>query len=297
MTDPYVIEWSESRDRLSVNAREDADWYAIAAGRLCRPADALRLDVGCGGAGMALALANVPPDTARVIGLDGNEEVLAGAQANVAGTRVELRPCDLERGPQAIREVVQDQADLIWASAVVHHVADQQATVDGLATLLAPGGRLALAEGGLANRHLPWDLGVGEPGLEVRLQAAQDQWFRRMRAEIPGQVPMPYGWTEALTRAGLSGVTTFTILVEKSVPLSNDERDHVLHVLESYVGRIRETGLLATDDLATWDELLDPVSPDWMGHRTDIFSLAAHSVHVGAADEDATLQVTIRRTS
>lgn len=275
MTDPYVIEWSETRDRLSANAREDADWYAIAAERLCRPTDELRLDIGCGGAGMALALANVPPDTARVIGLDGNAEVLEGAQANVAGTRVELEHCDLERGPQAIRDVVQDQADLIWASAVVHHVADQQATVDGLATLLAPGGRLALAEGGLPARHLPWDVGVGEPGLEVRLQAAQDQWFRRMRAEIPGQVPMPYGWTEALRRAGLSGVTTFTVLIE------NDERDHVLQGFESYVGRLRETDLLSADDLAAWDELLAPESPHWLGKRTDVFSLAARSVHVG----------------
>lgn len=297
MTDPYVIEWSETRDRLSANAREDADWYAIAAERLCRPTDELRLDIGCGGAGMALALANVPPDTARVIGLDGNAEVLEGAQANVAGTRVELEHCDLERGPAAVREVVPDQADLIWASAVVHHVADQQATVDGLAMLLAPGGRLALAEGGLATRHLPWDVGVGEPGLEIRLQAAQDQWFRRMRAEIPGQVPMPYGWTEALAKAGLNEVTTFTILVEKSVPLSNDERSHVLQGLESYVGRIRETGLLGADDLAAWDELLDPVSPHWLGGRTDIFSLAARSVHVGSVFEEATAQITIQRKS
>ncbi|MBM7790627.1 class I SAM-dependent methyltransferase [Tenggerimyces flavus] len=282
MTDPYVIEWSEARDRLNANAREDADWYAIVAERLCRPTDGLRLDIGCGGAGMARALADVPPDTARVIGLDGNAEILGGARKHVAGTRVELSQCDLERGPAAVRELVQDQADLIWASAVVHHVADQQATVDGLATLLAPGGRLALAEGGLATRHLPWDVGVGEPGLEVRLQAAQDQWFRRMRAELPGQVPMPYGWTEALTRAGLNEVTTFTILVEKSVPLSNDERYHVLRGLETYLSRIRETGLLGTDDLAAWDKLLDPESPHWLGNLTDVFSLAARSVHVGA---------------
>lgn len=277
MTDPYVIEWSESRDRLSANAREDADWYALAAERLCRPTDELRLDLGCGGAGMALALANVPPDTARVVGLDGDVEVLDGARKVVAGTRVELSQCDLERGPAAVREVVEDQADLVWASAVVHHVADQQATVDGLATLLKPGGRLALAEGGLAARHLPWDVGVGEPGLEVRLQAAQDRWFRRMRAEIPGQVPMPYGWTEALRRAGLSEVGTFTILVE------NDDLDHVLRGFESYVGRLRETDLLSTEDLAAWDELLDPESPHWLGHRNDVFSLAARSVHVGTA--------------
>lgn len=282
MTDPYVIEWSESRDRLSANAREDADWYAIAAERICRPTDRLRLDIGCGGAGMAVALANVPPDTARVIGLDGNAEVLAGARQNVARTRVELSQCDLERGPDAIRELVDDTADLIWASAVVHHVADQQATVDGLAGLLGPGGRLALAEGGLAARHLPWDVGVGQPGLEIRLQAAQDRWFRRMRAEIPGQVPMPYGWTEALRRAGLGEVTTFTVLVEKPVPLENT--GHVLHGLEGYVTRIRETGLLGADDLAAWDVLLDPESPHWLGNRADVFHLAARSVHVGTRE-------------
>lgn len=60
-----------------------------------------------------------------------------------------------------------------------------------LAGLLAPGGRPALAEGGLASRHLPWDLGFGEPGHELRLQLAEDRWFAVMRISLPDPRPCP----------------------------------------------------------------------------------------------------------
>ena len=139
-----------------------------------------------------------------VVAADGNAEVLAEAGRRLAGVpaRVELVVADLGDGVEPLR--AHGPADLVWASASVHHVGDQQAAVAALASLLGPGGRLALAEGGLPTRRLPWDVGVGEPGLEVRLEAAQDRWFARMRAALPGSVPMPYGWTEALRRAGLT---------------------------------------------------------------------------------------------
>jgi hypothetical protein len=69
------------------------------------------------------------------------------------------------------------------ASGVVHHLPDQQATLNDMVTRLAPEGRLVLGEGELGGRSLPWDLGVGEPGLELRLGAAQERWFAAMRRD------------------------------------------------------------------------------------------------------------------
>jgi SAM-dependent methyltransferase len=180
-----------------------------------------------------------------------------------------------------VRNVLDGPADLIWAAASVHHLGDQQAAVSALAGLLGPGGRLALAEGGLPARHLPWDVGVGEPGLELRLDLAQDRWFAQMRASLPGTVRMPYGWTEALRRAGLTEVRTRTAVLESSAPLGKEELDRVLDSLAHRVDRLRPTGLLDPADLTTWDTLLDPDSPSWLGRRTDLFWLVARSVHIG----------------
>jgi SAM-dependent methyltransferase len=289
-SDPYVIEWDEFRDRLAAAAREDADWYRQVAAGLARPQDRLALDIGCGGAGMSIALGQALPPGARVIGIDGNAEILASARQNVTNAgldedRVELRQFDLEAGPVALGEELGERADVVWASGVVHHVGDQQAVVDGLAGLLAPGGRLALAEGGLRSQYLPWDAGVGEPGLELRLIAAQDEWFARMRAELPGSIRMPYGWTTALSKAGLSQVTTVSILLEKPAPLSEADRKTFVSRLGMFAGRIRETGLLSADDVAAWERLLDETGPDWIGRRDDLFSLGVRSVHTGMLEK------------
>jgi hypothetical protein len=218
----------------------------------------------------------------------------------------------MDDGAEPLRSAIGAPADLIWASASVHHAADQQAAIDALASLLAPGGRLALAEGGLPSRNLPWDIGLGEPGLELRLDAAQDRWFKAMRASLPGSVPLPYGWIDALTRAGLIGVTTKSVLTEQPVPLSDEKRTQVIEQLRHRVARLTpSTGdehahghgtdpssptpahghghghvlpaelMLSAEDLEVWEQLLDPDSEHFLGRRTDLAALSVRSIHLG----------------
>ncbi|MBB5833335.1 methyltransferase [Kribbella italica] len=299
------IDWAAHAEHLRKTATDEAGWNALAATDLVRPTDRLIVDVGCGGGGMAMALATAVPE-ATVVALDADEEVLQQARKHTAGlVRCEL--VSMDDGPEPLRAAIataaaassaSPHADLIWASASVHHAADQQAAVAALASLLASGGRLALAEGGLPTRMLPWDLGLGEPGLELRLDAAQDRWFAAMREGIPGSVPMPYGWTDALQCAGLTAVTTRTVLTEKPVPLSDADRDQVIDQLRHRVARLdpaaseptghghghaSEEVFLSTTDLSVWHQLLDPDSPHFLGRRTDLASLSARSIHVGHA--------------
>jgi hypothetical protein len=163
----------------------------------------------------------------------------------------------------------------------VHHAGDQQGAVTGLAELLAPGGRLALAEGGLPAYYLPWDVGVGEPGLEHRLVAAGQRWFERMRAALPGQVRMPYGWPEAMRRAGLTEGRTRTFLTEVPAPLPAEAREVVVHALSAQVERLADTELLDESDRDAWRRLLDPDDADWVGGRDDTYVLRARSVYLG----------------
>jgi SAM-dependent methyltransferase len=297
------IDWSTQAARLRSAAADEAGWTESVAAGLVRPTDRLAVDVGCGGGGMAKALAAALPPGASVVAIDADPDVLAEARSHTGGAvRCEL--ASLDDGAEPLRAAIGAPADLIWASASVHHAGDQQAAIDALASLLAPGGRLALAEGGLPSRNLPWELGIGEPGLELRLDLAQDRWFAAMRQALPGSVPMPYGWTDALTRAGLTGVTTKTLLTERPVPLSDEDRDRVVTQFRTRVDRLRpsspgepahESGhgpghghtpvelALPAEDLAIWEQLLDPDSPHFLGHRTDLASLSARSIHVGHA--------------
>lgn len=284
--DPYTMDWAEAAARLARAATDERGWYEAVAGELVRARDRVAFDVGCGGAGMTVVLATVLPEDGRVVAADHSADVLDAARAVLAGAgglraSVDFVRVDLDRGVDELRAV--GPADLVWASASVHHAGDQQAAIDALAGLLAPGGRLALVEGGMKPHHLPWDLGIGEPGLEIRLELAQDRWFTRMRAGLPGSKPMPYGWTEALRRAGLREVTTRTWLLDRPVPLSDADRGRVVDSLTKRVERLDETGLLSDADLQTWADLLDPAAQTWLGHRDDLYSLEARSVQLGIA--------------
>ncbi|MCZ7418682.1 MULTISPECIES: class I SAM-dependent methyltransferase [unclassified Micromonospora] len=279
------IDWAAAAPHLVDAATADRAWYQAVARELVAPGDRLAVDVGCGGAGMALALAR-HMTCGQILAVDAEPAIVETARARIhrewadPRIRIEVKLVDID-DINVLQETAGGQADLVWASAMVHHLGDQQRAVDALAALLARGGRLALAEGGLPARHLPWDLGVGEPGLELRLHTAEDRWFARMRAALPGSRPMPYGWDEALRRAGLDSATTATTLCELSPPLAPPQRRAVVNGIASRIGRLRDTGLLTPGDLHTWDRLLDPEDPVWLGNRRDVFLLEARSVHVG----------------
>ncbi len=298
------IDWAAHAEHLRNNATTEAGWNEMVASGLVRPTDQLAVDIGCGGGGMAKALAAALPEGANVVAIDADAEVLEQARAHTAGAvRCEL--VSMDEGPEPLRAAIGAPADLIWASASVHHAADQQAAIDALVSLLAPGGRLALAEGGLPARSLPWELEIGEPGLELRLDLAQDKWFKAMREALPGSVPMPYGWTDALQRAGLTGVTTKSVLTEKPVPLSDEERDRVVEQFRHRIERLTpgapqghghgdghghghghghglpEELALPAEDLAVWKELLDQDSEHFLGRRTDLAALSVRSIHLG----------------
>jgi len=300
------IDWAAEAGRLRTTATDEAGWNAMVAEGLVRSTDRLAVDVGCGGGGMAKALAAALPDGGSVVAIDADPDVLQEARDHTAGTRVRCELASMDAGAEPLREAIGAPADLIWASASVHHAADQQAAINALASLLAPGGRLALAEGGLPARSLPWDLRVGEPGLELRLDVAQDRWFAAMRDALPGTVPMPYGWTDALQRAGLTEVTTRSVLTEKPVPLSDEDRDRLVTQSRLRIERLTPgagadgsghghghghghgDGLpdelaLPAADLAVWKELLDPDSPRYLGRRTDLAALSVRSIHLGQA--------------
>lgn len=278
--------------------RHEADWGAIGAlleneaemsrgvlegaaqwlAGLARPVRRV-LDLGSGPGVATGVLAAAFPD-AEVLAVDGSAPLLERAAARAArlglAERVAVALCDLPDGVDAL-----DAADLVWAARVVHHLGDQREAVRRMATLVRPGGVLAIAEGGLAQRVLPRDIGFGRPGLEARLDVATHDWFAEMRADQAGSVATVEDWPGILADAGLTPLGTHSFLVDHPAPLDAVTRA----VVVGSWGSIRErlADLISDDDRATLDRLLDPDDEGGLYRRRDLFVLGASTVHAARA--------------
>jgi len=267
------LDWSSMLETLGRADDIEADLNAQIADWLLAGDERLIYDLGCGAGGMTAALRAAAPRDSRVVAVDGEPALLAATRRR-AGVETVLADLGTEL------PVESGSADLIWAGGVIHHLPDQQAVLADLADRLAPGGRLALGEGGLHSRSLPWDLGVGEPGLELRLDAAQDRWFARMRRDLPGAVPMLDGWSTALQRAGLVDVTARSFLLDLPAPLGSRELDHVLGRLRGFADRDGREDL-PEEERAVLRRVTDPEDALHRRIREDLFLLAARTVYVG----------------
>lgn len=96
-------------------------------------------DLGCGAGHLTALLA---PHVARVIAVDGSEEMLTSARERLGDcTNVDIRLGDLEQLP--IDDASLDLATLLLA---LHHVPDPSRTVAEARRVLRPGGRLVVLD-------------------------------------------------------------------------------------------------------------------------------------------------------
>ncbi|WP_326688384.1 methyltransferase domain-containing protein [Streptomyces sp. NBC_01795] len=233
------------------------------------------LDLGSGPGVTTTALAHAFPG-AETVAVDGAPGLLERARARAGreglADRVTVRQAEL---PEDLPDL--GTAELIWTSNVVHHLGDQGGALETFAAALRPGGVLAVREGGLPARFLPRDIGMGRPGLQARMDAAQEEWFATMRAELPGHTRTVEDWPALLAGAGLAPTGSRTFLTDLPAPLDPAARAHV----RGRVERVRENladGLPA-EDLETLDALLDDGSPEGLARRADVFFLTATTVH------------------
>lgn len=278
------IDWAERVGVLRRSDRLHADTHREIARRLVGqlPDEPTVVDVGCGTGGMSAAFAEALRERGGTVTLvDAVPVLLTEAEAEVraaAGDAVRVTTVLADAADDQLLAAV-PAAQLVWASRMVHHLPDQQAGLRRLLHLVREGGTLALAEGGLEPCQLPWDLGVGQPGLERRLQGAQGRWFVGMRSGMDGAVRMPYGWPVAMTEAGLTGVGSFGVLTDHPAPAGDEVRDAACDRL-AWLAEVGKDWLDDTD-LQAVRRLADPADPAYLGTRDDIFWLSADTVHYG----------------
>lgn len=277
------IDWTEliptMRRQRTIWAEIDdacADWAGTLTGKAVA-------DLGCGTGGVTVALADRVGESGRAYAIDGTPEMLSEtldyAKGRGVADRITTLRADVEAAAdlQGLREAL-PALDLLWAAAVVHHFADQLAGLRLCRDLLAPGGTLLLAEGGLRPVTLPWDVGIGRPGLEARLNAAEAEWFVDLRAELVGTVRAPFGWRAMLSRAGFVGIESRSFLLEITAPDAPVRAD----LAASYRQRVERLGeQLSAEDRDAWARLIDPDGRTYLADREDLHLLAVRSVHRG----------------
>jgi hypothetical protein len=147
------------------------------------------------------------------------------------------------------------------------------------ASVVRPGGRVAVAEGGLAHRFLPDDCGIGEPGLETRLAAAQEEWFWSEVRPAGATVRRARGWNVLLGDAGLIEITTRSFLLDVPPPLDAPTRQGIRAVFERELNTLGDR--ITDDDRTTLTRLLDDDDPESVMRRPDLFVLNVRTVHAG----------------
>ncbi|MFJ4231243.1 class I SAM-dependent methyltransferase [Cellulosimicrobium cellulans] len=164
---------------------------AVAVAHAPRPTRTV-VDLGAGTGTGTRALARAFPD-ADVVAVDADAGMLERLRSRLAGTGLENRvrtvEADLDAGWPDV-----GTADVVWASASLHHVADPARVLRDAHDALVPGGLLVVVEMTATTPVLPDD--VARPDLAAHLERALNQagWNR-----YPD-------WTPYLTDAGLEVV-------------------------------------------------------------------------------------------
>jgi SAM-dependent methyltransferase len=276
-----AFDWDARADELEREGEVGLPWFEAAVdwvAGLTEGSDVRRvLDVGAGPGVATSVLADRFP-TATVTAVDSATALLARAQSRAArlglGNRVDTLAAALDGDLADLPE-----ADVIWASRVLHHLPDQAKALQALGNRLRPGGLLVLVEGGLASRFLPTECGIGSPGLLERLDAAVAAALTTMLGHGPDSpVPRPtLDWPVQLAEAGLTPVGTRSFLLDLPAPVTPAVRAHLIR-------RIGRTPHLAgehlrDDDRTALEQLLDPENPLGLHRRPDLFLLTAVTAH------------------
>ncbi|MFF3834300.1 class I SAM-dependent methyltransferase [Streptomyces sp. NPDC002458] len=237
------------------------------------------VDLGSGtGTGTFALLERFPG--ARVTAVDSSPAMLArlveAARAKGLGDRVDTLETDAGAGLAGLTD-----ADLVWASASLHHVDDPAAALTGVRAALRPGGLLAVAELDGVPRFLPDDAVAARPGLEARCREALDG----LHAE---QVPhLGADWAALLAAAGLTVEEERTELLELRAPLPAGTGEYAHLVLGRIHGAL--DGRADPADLAALSTLLDGGPAD-VRHRDDLVVRSTRQLWVARRPADAAAQ-------
>lgn len=231
------------------------------------------LDAGCGsGEALAWWSSEIGPD-GMVVGID---LALAHARAAraIAPPGASVVQANLAQLPLARASV-----DLVWSVNTLNHLRDPLDALQTLATLLRPGGRIALGQSSLLpDMYFAWDA-----RLERLVNEAVRQYYRDRYQVSEHELADVRALVGRLRRAGLRNVTARTFMIERVAPLDPASGDYLLETIFRGTWGERLQPYLATDDYAALMTLCEPREPGFALRRPDFHFLQSFTLAVGEA--------------
>jgi SAM-dependent methyltransferase len=243
-------------------------------GALDLPPDARVLDAGCG-AGLASSWFGERIDSSGlVVGCDLSAPHLAVARRHLqnAGERVVLVQGNIAAPPfQA------GSFDLVWCANTINHLTDPVVGVRHLAATLRPGGRIALVQSGfLPDMFFAWD-----ERLEREVTSAVRRYYRDKYDLDERDVAGMRGLIGLAQRAGLADVTARTLVIERTAPLDDVDREYLSEaVFRGYWGE-RLRPYMSEADWLEVQRLCEPESAAYCLDRPDFHHIQTLTMVTG----------------
>lgn len=230
------------------------------------------LDAGCGtGEALAWLAAEVTPEGA-VVGIDLAGQHVKAARAVTSEEGAWVLQANLMEAPFA-----PTRFDLVWSVNVVNHLRSPLAGIDALASLLRPGGRLALGQSSLLpDMYFAWD-----SRLERLVNEAVRQYYRDRYQLDERDLTAVRAIVGLLRQAGLRNVHAHTFMIERIAPLRPEDEDYLVETIFRDTWGARLQPYLSGSDYEALMRLCDPLHPDFALHRTDFHFLQSFTLVVG----------------
>ncbi len=229
------------------------------------------LDAGCGtGGALNWLLGEVSP-AGRVVGVDL-------AEAHVAAARIHAAPGIQLHRANLLDDLFEPASfDLVWCVNTINHLSDPLAGMAHLATLLRPGGRIAIGQSSfLPDMYFAWDA-----RLEGAVNVAVRRYYRDRYELGEHDLKAVRGLVGVLREANLKNVAVRTVMIERTSPLDAASesylRDSIFH--GTWGERLRP--YLSTVDFDELSALCDSEHLSYALRRPDFHFLQTFTLATG----------------
>lgn len=229
------------------------------------------LDAGCGTGEALRWLCDAVAPLGTVVGIDLAAAHVSAARASASG-QVSVLQADVRRPPLA-----PGSFDLIWSVNTINHLREPLAGVAVLASLLCPGGRIALGQSSLLpDMFFAWD-----SRLERLTTEAVRGYYRDRYGLSERDLADTRSIVGLLRRASLKSVTAQTFIIERVSPLKPADETYLREAIfrDTWGERLRP--YLSGEDYDELTALCDPAHPAFALRRTDFHFLQTFTVAVG----------------
>jgi SAM-dependent methyltransferase len=241
------------------------------------------LDAGCGTGEALQWLGDAVAPGGAVVGIDlaaahvaaaraGSSVRAASYEQSSASGQITVLQADVMRPPLAPRSF-----DLVWSVNTINHLREPLAGMRVLASLLRPGGHIAVGQSAL----LPEMFFAWDSRLERLTNEAVRQYYRDRYGLAERELADTRSIVGLLRRAALSNVRVQTFVIERVSPLNDADEAYLLEAIfrDTWGERLRP--YLTREDYDELTTLCDPRHPGFALRRADFHFLQTFTLAVG----------------